>query len=59
MAKQSKLMKCRGCGAQFQTYDQLIEHVVRVHNATCQICGTQTNSKEELLRHNREVHNVG
>ncbi|XHH10572.1 MAG: C2H2-type zinc finger protein [Candidatus Bathyarchaeia archaeon] len=49
---------CPGCGAKFDTYNQLIDHVVKAHNSTCQICGAKLNSKEELLKHNREKHGV-
>ncbi|HLN45151.1 MAG TPA: C2H2-type zinc finger protein [Candidatus Sulfotelmatobacter sp.] len=48
--------KCPGCGAQFQTYDQLIDHIVAKHNITCQVCGAKVNSKEELIRHNKGKH---
>jgi uncharacterized C2H2 Zn-finger protein len=56
MAKQ--LTKCPGCGAQFENYDQLIDHVVKVHDITCQVCGAKLGSKEELLAHNREKHGI-
>jgi uncharacterized C2H2 Zn-finger protein len=53
-----QLTKCPGCGAQFDTYDQLIDHVVEAHNITCQVCGAKLNSKEELLQHNKQKHNL-
>ncbi len=54
----AQLTKCPGCGAQFQTKEELIDHVVDVHSANCQICGAKTRTKEELLRHNKEVHGI-
>jgi len=53
-----ELTKCPSCGAQFDTYDQLIDHVVKAHNITCQVCGAKLNSKEELLKHNKEKHGI-
>jgi uncharacterized C2H2 Zn-finger protein len=53
-----KKMKCPGCGAEFDSYDMLIDHVVKVHESNCQMCGAVLNSKEELLKHNKEVHGV-
>ncbi len=50
-----ELTECPGCGAQFDTYDQLIDHVVKAHNI---ICGAKLNSKEELLQHNKEKHGI-
>ena len=49
-------MKCPGCSAKFDTYDELIDHVVESHESNCQICGAKIDTKEELLNHNREVH---
>lgn len=53
-----ELTKCPGCGAQFDIYDHLIDHVVKVHNITCQVCGAKLNSKTELLQHNKEKHGI-
>jgi uncharacterized C2H2 Zn-finger protein len=53
-----ELTKCPGCGAQFETHDKLIDHVVAVHNTTCQVCGAKLTSKEELLQHNTEKHGI-
>ena len=55
---QKTTFKCPGCGAQFKTYNELIDHVVKAHDATCQICGAKTKSKEELLEHNKEKHGL-
>ncbi len=52
------LTKCPGCGAQFDTYDQLIDHVAKAHDTTCQVCGAKLNSKQELLEHNKEAHEL-
>jgi predicted amidophosphoribosyltransferase len=48
--------KCPGCGKKFDSYDELIDHVVEAHNSTCQVCGAELYSKEELLEHNKEKH---
>jgi hypothetical protein len=48
--------KCPGCGAEFDSYDKLINHVVEAHESNCQICGANLNTKEELLQHNKEKH---
>jgi hypothetical protein len=53
-----QLTKCRGCGEEFTSYDDLIDHVVTAHNATCQVCGAHLNSKRELLEHNKEKHGI-
>jgi len=53
-----ELTKCPGCGAQFSTYDQLIDHLVKAHNTTCQVCGAKLTNKEELLQHNKEKHGI-
>ena len=53
-----KKFKCPGCGAEFDSYDKLLDHVVEVHESNCQMCGAKLNSKEELLKHNKEVHDV-
>jgi transcription elongation factor Elf1 len=50
--------KCPGCGAEFESYDELIDHVVEKHEANCQICGAKTLTREELIKHNKEVHGV-
>ncbi len=52
------VMKCRGCGATFDSYEKLIDHVVETHNANCQICGAKTLTREELLKHNKEKHGI-
>lgn len=51
-------MKCPGCGAAFESYDSLIDHVVKVHDSNCQMCGANLTSKVELLKHNKEQHGV-
>lgn len=53
-----QLAKCPGCGEEFTSYDEFIDHVVMAHNATCQICGAHLTSKRELLEHNKEKHGV-
>jgi uncharacterized C2H2 Zn-finger protein len=50
-------VKCPGCGAEFNSKDELIDHVVERHDTTCQMCGAKFNTKEELVKHNKEVHN--
>lgn len=57
-ATQQQITKCPGCGAQFDTYDQLINHVVKAHDTTCQVCGAKLGSKQELLDHNKEKHGM-
>jgi transcription elongation factor Elf1 len=54
----SEGMRCPGCGAEFNSYDTLIDHVVEAHEANCQMCGAELASKEELLKHNKEIHGV-
>jgi hypothetical protein len=54
----SEGMKCPGCGAEYDTYDELIDHVVEAHDSNCQMCGAELTSKEELLKHNKEIHGV-
>ncbi len=56
MSQQAKV-KCPGCGAEFNSKDELIDHVVERHDTTCQMCGAKFNTKEELVKHNKEVHN--
>lgn len=51
-------MKCPGCGATFESYDLLIDHVVVAHDSNCQMCGAELATKEELLIHNKEIHGV-
>lgn len=51
-------IKCPGCGAKFDSQDELIDHVVEKHDSNCQICGAELNTKEELIKHNREKHNM-
>ncbi len=50
--------KCPGCGAEFDSYITLIDHVVESHESNCQMCGDELDSKEELLKHNKEKHGV-
>jgi transcription elongation factor Elf1 len=54
-----QLTKCPGCGEEFCSYNELIDHVVVAHNITCQVCGEKLNSKRDLLAHNREKHGIG
>lgn len=54
-----QLTKCPGCGEEFSTYDEFIDHVVVAHNATCQVCGEHLTSKREMLLHNKERHSLG
>jgi uncharacterized C2H2 Zn-finger protein len=54
----SELTKCPGCGAEFDSKEELINHVVEKHDSTCQICGAKLNSKEELIAHNKEKHGI-
>lgn len=54
----SEGMNCPGCGATFDSYDRLIDHVVETHDSNCQMCGAELGSKEELLKHNKEQHGV-
>jgi len=51
-------VKCPGCGAKFDTHEELIDHVVEKHNSNCQICGAKTLTREDLLKHNREKHGI-
>jgi transcription elongation factor Elf1 len=53
-----EITKCPGCGAEFETYDQLIDHLVERHNSTCQVCGAKLSSKEELIQHNKQKHGM-
>ncbi len=54
----SEKVKCPGCGAEFDTYEKLIDHVVEKHNSNCQICGAKTVTREDLIKHNREKHGI-
>ena len=54
--KLSETLKCPGCGAEFNSKEELTDHVVQVHDFTCQICGAKMSSKEELIAHNKEKH---
>ena len=54
----SEVMKCPGCGAGFDSYDSLLDHVVATHDSNCQMCGAELGSKAELLQHNKEEHGV-
>jgi hypothetical protein len=49
-------MKCPGCGAGFDAYGELIDHVVEIHDSNCQMCGAKIDTKEELLKHNKDIH---
>ena len=53
-----KKVKCPSCGAEFDSQDKLLDHVVEVHDSNCQICGAVLNSKEELIKHNKETHGM-
>lgn len=50
--------RCPGCGAEFDSYDVLIDHVVKVHESNCQICGAELATKDDLLKHNKESHGM-
>jgi uncharacterized C2H2 Zn-finger protein len=50
--------RCPGCGAEFDSYDSLIDHVVDAHESNCQMCGAELGTKTELLKHNKEKHGV-
>lgn len=50
--------RCPGCGAEFESYDVLIDHVVQAHESNCQICGAELAIKAELLNHNKEKHGM-
>lgn len=52
------IMKCPGCGAKFDSQDELIGHVVEAHDSNCQICGAELDTKEDLLKHNKEKHGM-
>ena len=54
----SEGVKCPGCGAKFNTHEELIDHVVAVHNSNCQICGAKTQTRGELMKHNKKVHGI-
>ena len=49
-------LKCPGCGAEFDSKEELVDHVVEAHESNCQICGAKLNTKEELITHNKEKH---
>ncbi len=51
-------IKCPGCGEVFDSYEELIDHVVESHDSNCQICGAELDTKEELLKHNKEEHDL-
>lgn len=53
-----KKAKCPDCGAEFNSKNKLIDHVVEAHDSNYQICGAELNSKEELTKHNKEKHGV-
>jgi|GEM_PF-2363465 len=53
-----QLTKCPGCGKEFSSYSELIDHVVEAHEATCQVCGARLGSRHELLLHNKEKHGI-
>ena len=50
--------RCPGCGAEFDSYNALIDHVVEAHDANCQICGAELATKDDLLKHNKEKHGI-
>jgi uncharacterized C2H2 Zn-finger protein len=52
----SEKVKCPGCGAEFDSKDELTDHVVAVHESNCQICGAKFNTKKELIKHNQDKH---
>ncbi|NLF87689.1 hypothetical protein GX563_02575 [Candidatus Bathyarchaeota archaeon] len=52
------MTKCPGCGKEFSSYSELIDHVVEAHEATCQVCGARLGSRHELLLHNKEKHGI-
>jgi hypothetical protein len=54
----SEGMRCPGCGAEFASYDMLIDHVVLMHESNCQMCGAELSTKAELLSHNKEKHGI-
>jgi uncharacterized C2H2 Zn-finger protein len=54
----SEITKCPGCGAKFDSQNNLIDHVVKAHDSNCQICGAELDSKEDLLKHNKEKHGM-
>jgi hypothetical protein len=54
-----QLNKCPGCGEEFSSYNEFIDHVVVAHNITCQVCGEKLNSKRDLLAHNKAKHGMG
>jgi hypothetical protein len=54
----SEITKCAGCGAEFNSYDKLMDHVAEEHNSNCQICSAELSSKEELLEHNKIKHGM-
>ncbi len=54
----SEQAKCPGCGAKFATQNELIDHVVDIHDSNCQICGAELDTKEDLLKHNKEKHGM-
>ena len=50
--------KCAGCGAEFDTQDKLIDHVVEAHDSKCVFCGAKMNSKIEMVVHNKGKHHI-
>ena len=54
----SEKVKCPGCGAEFDTHEKLIDHVVSAHHSNCQICGAKTTTREDLIKHNKEKHGI-
>lgn len=53
-----QLTKCMGCGEEFSSYNELVDHVITAHNVTCQVCGAHLISKRELLYHNKIKHGL-
>jgi uncharacterized C2H2 Zn-finger protein len=39
-------VKCPGCGAEFNSKDELIDHVVERHDTTCQMCELNSTPKK-------------
>jgi transcription elongation factor Elf1 len=54
----ARMIACPGCGAEFDSKEKVIDHVVEAHAANCQICGAKTTTKTELMKHNKEIHGI-
>ena len=49
--------KCDGCGATFDTKEELEEHKRVMHSQyKCESCGQSFNSKNDLEEHERAMH---